>query len=68
MDIRPSARALLKPNATVTLAVHCHQTTGGQNIDVGLVNVAAVEPISSFLPSVPRELLTEGETVRPVIC
>ncbi len=40
MDIRPSARALLKPNATVTLAVHCHQTTGGQNIDVGLASVA----------------------------
>ena len=39
MGIRPSARALLTPNATVTLAVHCHQTEGGQNIDVGLANV-----------------------------
>ncbi|HEY3863948.1 MAG TPA: DUF4965 domain-containing protein [Verrucomicrobiae bacterium] len=39
MRIRPSARALLLPNSTVTLAVHCHQTSGGQNIDVGLVNV-----------------------------
>jgi hypothetical protein len=39
LEIRPPARALLKPNATVTLAVHCHQTEGGQNIDVGLANV-----------------------------
>jgi hypothetical protein len=42
LGIRPPARALLKPNARVTLAVHCHQTEGGQNIDVGLANV--VEP------------------------
>jgi hypothetical protein len=43
LDIRPAARALLKPNATVTLAVHCHQTEGGQNIDVGLANVMSSE-------------------------
>ncbi|HXP59229.1 MAG TPA: DUF4965 domain-containing protein, partial [Dongiaceae bacterium] len=39
LEIAPQARALLQPGAKVTLAVHCHQTTGGQNIDVGLVNV-----------------------------
>ena len=39
MPIRPAALALLKPGETITLAVHCHQTTGGQGVDVGLVNV-----------------------------
>lgn len=43
MEIRPAALVLLKPGATFTLAVHCHQTGGGQNIDVGLVNVEEVK-------------------------
>jgi hypothetical protein len=39
LDIQPRALELLKPGEKVTVAVHCHQTEGGQNIDVGMVNV-----------------------------
>jgi len=40
LEMNPAAQALLKPGGQITLAVHCHQTEGGQFIDVGLVNVA----------------------------
>ena len=39
LEINPAAKVLLKPGARVLLAVHCHQTGGGQNVDVGIANV-----------------------------
>jgi hypothetical protein len=38
MDISATAMKLLQPGATITLAVKCHQTEGGQGVDVGLIN------------------------------
>ncbi len=39
MDISAAAKKLLKPGGRFTFAVHCHQTVGGQGVDVGLVEV-----------------------------
>ena len=44
VEIRPSARKWLTPGKKIVLAVHCHQTGGGQGVDVGLVEVVETSP------------------------
>jgi hypothetical protein len=38
LPLRPAAKAALKPGRNL-IAVHCHQTSGGQGVDVGIVDI-----------------------------
>jgi Domain of unknown function (DUF4965)/Domain of unknown function (DUF5127)/Domain of unknown function (DUF1793)/Domain of unknown function (DUF4964) len=39
VEIRPTTLKLLTPGKRIVLAAHCHQTGGGQGVDVGVVDV-----------------------------
>ena len=52
LAMSPAGQAAVLPNASNLLAVHCHQTTGGQGIDVGVdATTVIVPPPPVFVPN-----------------
>lgn len=64
VSLKSEHKAALKEGAN-TLAVHCHQETGGQFIDVHLIDADAVPtlPIPERTPFISKLITTWGEKV-----
>ncbi len=57
LSMTPAGQAAIIPNANNTIAVHCHQTVGGQFIDVGIsIRSNAVVPLPP-VPAPPTNLV-----------
>jgi hypothetical protein len=69
MEISRQAREEMKPGAKILVAVHCHQTVGGQGIDVGLANVTPAadgrsSPAATYRPDARLHSQAESHTNR----